>query len=213
MTYIWYHKDMKSDRRWAIWSKQEQSSYFRELKPYLIASVLLILAAMVYGAATSAYAPKFSSRTGETLQEFNKLFLGLSKPNLAMAIFINNGLKTLAVIVVGTLGGILPLVFLLVNGYVLGVVLDVTIRSEGALAAFLAIAPHGTLELPAIMLGTSIGLRLGVHGLKRLVRSGESTLTAELARGLKFFLIVILPLLLLSAFIEAFVTAAAVSRL
>jgi len=132
---------------------------------------------------------------------------------LAAAIFLNNGLKTLAVIVVGTLGGILPLVFLLVNGYVLGIVLDVTIRSEGALAAFLAVAPHGALELPAILLGTSIGLMVGVRAVKRLFGKGERTIPDELARALRFFLIIIVPLLLLSAFIEAFITPSAVSRL
>ncbi len=204
---------MKTDGGRTIWSSQEQSRYLRELKPYFIASVLLILAGMVCGVAASAYAPKLSSAPGEALQEFGKLFLGLSKPYLAAAIFLNNGLKTLAVIVVGTLGGILPLVFLLVNGYVLGIVLDVTIRSEGALAAFLAVAPHGALELPAILLGTSIGLMVGVRAVKRLFGKGERTIPDELARALRFFLIIIVPLLLLSAFIEAFITPSAVSRL
>ena len=204
---------MKTDGGRTIWSSQEQSRYLRELRPYFIASVLLILAGMVCGVATSTYAPKLSSAPGEALQEFGKLFLGLSKPYLAAAIFLNNGLKTLAVIVVGTLGGILPLVFLLVNGYVLGIVLDVTIRSEGALAAFLAVAPHGALELPAILLGTSIGLMVGVRAVKRLFGKGERTVPDELARALRFFLIIIVPLLLLSAFIEAFITPSAVSRL
>jgi stage II sporulation protein M len=195
-----------------MWSRQEQSHYFRELIPYLVASVLLIVAGAGLGIISSTDTPKLSGARGEALGEFAKLFLGLPKPYLALAIFLNNSLKTLAVIVGGPLAGILPLVFLLVNGYVLGLVVHMSIRSEGVLAALLSIVPHGVLELPAILLGTSIGLMLGVHGIKRLFGKGERTLSAELWRGVRFFLIIILPLLLLSAFIEAFITSVAVSK-
>lgn len=203
---------MKSESGWMMWSRREQSRYLQELRPYFIASVLLMVAGIICGVLTSTSAPTLPSAPREALGEFAKLFLGLSKPYLALAIFLNNSLKTLAVIVVGTFAGILPLVFLLVNGYVLGIVLTVSIQSKGLLASFLAIVPHGLLELPAILLGTSIGLMLGVHAIRRLFGKGESTITSELARGIRFFLIIILPLLLLSAFIEAFITSLAVSR-
>lgn len=193
------------------WSRQEQSHYLRELIPYLVASVLVIVAAAGLAVVTSTETPNVSSAPAEALGEFANLFLQLPKPYLALAIFLNNCVKTLAVIVVGPLAGILPLAFLLVNGYVLGLVLHMSIRSQGVLAALLAIAPHGVLELPAILLGTSIGLRLGTYGIKRLFGKGERTLGAELGRGIRFFFIVILPLLIFSALIEAFITSVVVS--
>jgi stage II sporulation protein M len=203
---------MKSEGGWRMWSRQEQSHYFRELIPYLVASVLLILAGAGLGILSSTATPKLSSARAEVLGDFAKLFLELPKPYLALAIFLNNGLKTLAVIIIGPLAGVLPLIFLLVNGYVLGFVLHMAVQSEGLLAAVVSIVPHGILELPAILLGTSIGLMLGVEGLKRLFGKGKNTLSAELGRGVRFFLVIILPLLLLSAFIEAFITSVAVSK-
>jgi stage II sporulation protein M len=194
------------------WSSREQARYLRQLGPYFVASILLLLAGAAYGAATSAYAPRLSAPRAEALREFTRLFLGLPKPYLALAIFLNNGLKTLAVCVLGTFAGILPLIFLLVNGYVLGLVLHASIESRGLPAFFLAIAPHGMIELPAILLGTSTGLMLGVHGIKRAFGKEKRPLGAEIARGLRFFSIVIVPLLLLAALIEAFITAAITSK-
>jgi len=194
------------------WSRGEQARYFRELGPYFVASILLLLAGAAYGIATSAYAPRLSAPSAEALREFTRLFLGLPKPYLALAIFLNNGLKTLAVVVLGTFAGILPLIFLLVNGYVLGLVLHSSMESGGMPAFFLAVAPHGTIELPAILLGTSIGLMLGAHGIKWALGKEVKPLGIELARGLRFYLIVIVPLLLLAALIEAFITAAITSK-
>jgi hypothetical protein len=82
-----------------MWSRQEQSHYFRELIPYLVASVLLIVAGAGLGIISSTDTPKLSGARGEALGEFAKLFLELPKPYLALAIFFNNSLKTLAVIV------------------------------------------------------------------------------------------------------------------
>jgi stage II sporulation protein M len=197
---------------WVSWSWHEQALALRELKPYLVASVILLAAGALYGVATSAAAPAAADASMEALREFGGLFLGLSKIHLALAIFLNNAIKSLLVIVLGVFGGLLPLIFLLINGYVIGLVLHFTAGSEGGWTTVLAIVPHGIFELPAILLGTSIGLMLGVQAVKRLLGRKDIAVTAELARGIRFFLVVIVPLLLLSAFIEAFISAAAVSR-
>jgi len=63
------------------------------------------------------------------------------------------------------------------------------------------------LELPAVLLGSSIGLMLGAHSIKQIFRATETTLRSELGRALKFFFAVIVPLLMLAALVEAFVTS------
>jgi len=192
------------------WSRREQSRYFFELRSYFIASVLLITAGTAFGLLASTYVLKLSSTLEETLKEFAKPFLGLPKPYLALAIFLNNGLKTLVVMVAGFLGVIVPLIFLMVNGIVLGIVLHVAIQSKGLSAFMLAVVPHGLFELPAVLLGTSIGFMLGVRTIKRVFGNGDKTMVRELARGLRFFLTVIVPLLLFAAFVEAFITSSVV---
>ena len=135
------------------------------------------------------------------------MFRGLPRLQLAAAIFINNALKALFVITFGALAGVVPVLFLLVNGVTLGLVMYSSILSRGVWASLLAILPHGVLELPAVLLGTAIGLMLGKHAIRRLLGAAETTLSSELGRALRFFLSVIVPLLLVAALIETFISA------
>jgi len=135
-----------------------------------------------------------------------KTFRGLPKPQLAAAIFLNNSVKTLAAILLGLAIGIVPAVFLVVNGVVLGVVFFLSSHSRGVWPSLVSILPHGVLELAAVFLGTAIGLMLGNFVLKRLLRKSDAKIGAELGRALRFFSIVIVPMLLAAALIEAFVT-------
>ena len=189
------------------WSWREQGRYFHDIAPYLLASSALLLAAAFAGFAWTAHSSDFFAARREALGEFASLFVGLPRPLLALAIFVNNALKTLIVIVAGRLAGLLPVVFLLINGYVLGVVFYATVHTKGLWSFIVAIVPHGALELPAVLLGTGIGLMLGARAIARFLKKDNVDLSAEMARGLRFFLAVIVPLLIASALIEAFVTA------
>jgi stage II sporulation protein M len=137
-----------------------------------------------------------------------KIFRGLPPLQLAGAIFFNNVIKTLLVIVLGTLFGAITVLFLVVNGAALGIVFYLSIQSRGLWPSLLVLLPHGVLELPAVLLGASIGLMLGRHSLNRLLGKAQTSFGTELAQALNFFLAVIIPLLLLAAFVEAFVTPA-----
>ena len=116
------------------------------------------------------------------------------------------------VLLLGVVGGILPVCFLLLNGYAIGLVLYITIQSKGIASFLLAIVPHGIFELPAVLLGASIGIFLGARATKRLFGKFETTLKSDLRRAIRFYCGVILPLLLVAAFVEAFITSAIVSR-
>jgi stage II sporulation protein M len=70
----------------------------------------------------------------------------------------------------------------------------------------LSIVPHGILELSAVFLGTATGLLLGNVVLKRILRKSDAQLRPALSRALRFYAIVILPMLLVAAMIEAFIT-------
>ena len=70
----------------------------------------------------------------------------------------------------------------------------------------MTIVPHGVLELPAIFLGTSIGLRLGAHAWRWLAGKADKTLFSELGDGLRIYFSLIVPLLLVAAAVEVYVT-------
>ena len=169
--------------------------------------MILLAVGILIGITAIFYYPDFAHELEDSLSGFAKHFRGLSKLQLAGAIFLNNALKTLVVILLGTLLGVMAMVFLVVNGAAIGIAIYLSTQSRGLWTSLLAVLPHGILELPAVLLGSSIGLMLGAHSIKQIFRTTETTLRSELGRALKFFFAVIVPLLMLAALVEAFVTS------
>lgn len=186
---------------------QAQYDYLRRLIPYFLVSLILLGFGIVLGITAVSFFPAIAYQLQDSFAEFGKTFRGLSRMQLAAAIFINNALKTLFVITFGILAGVVPVLFLLVNGVTLGVVMYSSIQSRGVWASLLAILPHGVLELPAVLVGTAIGLMLGNHAIRRLLGAAETSLSSELGRALRFFLSVIVPLLLVAAVVESFISS------
>jgi stage II sporulation protein M len=176
------------------------------LRPYAMASILIFALGALGGGLAVIFYPETAAHLQDLLKQFAQMFQGMPKLKLAAAIFFNNSLKTLLAILMGPLLGLAPIIFLIVNGAILGAVVPVAVESKGLWISIMTIVPHGIFELPAIFLGTSIGLKLGLHPFRRLAGKADSTLVAELGHGLRLFLSVILPLLLLAAAIEVFVT-------
>jgi stage II sporulation protein M len=176
------------------------------LRPFVLASVLLFCASAIAGGLAILYAPQLATQLQELLKQFADVFRGLPRLQLAAAIFFNNSLKTLVVILLGPLLGIAPVIFLVINGAILGAVMPVAAASRGLWPSIMTIAPHGILELPAIILGTSIGLRLGAHAWRRLRDKADKTLLSELGDGLRIYFSIILPLLLIAAAVEVYIT-------
>jgi stage II sporulation protein M len=190
--------------------REERRAYLARLRPYLTASVLLFGSGILIGLMIVSRFPGLGDSFEQTIGAFVKTFSGLPRLKLAAAIFLNNAVKTLLAIFLGTILGIIPGFFLLANGVALGIAWSLSANARGAWFSLLSIVPHGVLELPAVFLGTSIGLMIGVQALKRLAGRANTTIGAELAQGLRYFCTVILPLLLVAALVEAFVTAALV---
>ncbi len=112
-----------------------------------------------------------------------------------IVIFLNNSFTCFLDIISGPLIGIFPTFSAFINGGLLG-----WFAKEEGLRVFLAIVPHGIFEIPAFLLSAAIGLRLGREVLKG---KGERHLKKELRKGLRVFLILILPLLIIAALIES----------
>jgi stage II sporulation protein M len=65
--------------------------------------------------------------------------------------------------------------------------------------------PHGIVEISAVLMAAAAGLRLGAVAVERLRRPGVE-LKTELAKAWRFFVILILPALVVAAVIEALAT-------
>lgn len=188
-------------------SRVECRSYVVELRPYIKTSLLFFAIGMVIGLMIVSRFPHLADHFEDSVANFIRSFRGLPKFQLAWAIFLNNASKTLLAIVLGALFGIVPGIFLLTNGVALGLVFTLATQAKGFWLSLLGILPHGVIELPAVFLGTSIGLLVGNHAVRWVRRRPDAALMFELRRGLRFFCSVIVPLLLVAAIVEAFVTA------
>jgi stage II sporulation protein M len=186
--------------------------YFRELRPFLLASLLLFAVGIIAGSLLAGHSTFAGLKINESLGGFAQMFSNLPKPVLALMIFTNNAVKTLLVIVLGIALAIVPLVFIVVNGVAIGVVLHLAIQSKGLAYSMLAIVPHGIFELPGVLCGAAIGVMLGSKAIKRLLRKSEFKVGSELSRALKIFATIIVPLLAIGAITEAYLTAAILGK-
>jgi stage II sporulation protein M len=123
---------------------------------------------------------------------------------LMLFLFINNALKTFIWMSLGVFFGIAPLFFMAVNAFILGLVAHIVSQSLGLFFVFITIAPHGVIELPVTILSAAIGVKFGYSLINRI--RGQGSLTEELKKGLSLFVRRVLPLLLIAAAIESFVT-------
>ncbi|MSP38620.1 MAG: stage II sporulation protein M [Deltaproteobacteria bacterium] len=193
-------------------SLSEIRAYLTRLRPYLIASVVFFGVGFAIALMIVNRFPQMAESFETSLASFVKNFRGLPKFGLFAAIFINNTLKTLLAILLGTVFAVLPTFFLIVNGMALGVVMSLSTQSRGLWQSLLSVLPHGVIELSAVFLGTASGIMLGVSVLGKLFRKRPMKFTAELSQSFKFFYNVIVPLLFVAALVEAYVTAELATR-
>ncbi len=133
------------------------------------------------------------------IQELIELTKGMNFFQLAWFIFSNNIKISILSILLGIIFGVIPVLFALSNGYMLGFVLLLSIKSEGILSLW-RIFPHGIFELPAVFISLGLGLRLGTH----LFFAKKKTNFKEIFyNSIKVFFFVILPLMIIAAIIES----------
>jgi len=124
---------------------------------------------------------------------------------LFLLIFLNNGIKALAIIFLGVLLGIPPLLFIGLNGFIVGSVGSALESALGWKYVMASVVPHGVIEVPMLLLATALGLTLGMESFKWLTRR-ESQVKLQLSECLKVYLKWILPGIAIAAIIETFVT-------
>ena len=124
---------------------------------------------------------------------------------LFLIIFINNAIKALGIIFLGILLGLPSLLFIVLNGFILGGLGSALESVHGWRYVMASFVPHGVIEIPAILLAAALGLTVGMESLKWLMRR-ESRVKLQLSNGLKVYVRWILPGLAVAAVIEVFVT-------
>ena len=148
------------------------------------------------------------AQLGESFESRGLTFDSSARETM-IALFVNNTRVTLFAFLLGMIPLFIPYVFVVINAAVIGLVaMLVGFSGESVIRVLvLGILPHGITELSAIILGAAMGLSLNRHIWKK-IRGKETHITfnALFVAGVKMFVFIAVPLLALSAVIEAYVT-------
>jgi stage II sporulation protein M len=161
-----------------------------KIKNYLIFSITIFFLFAIIGIIFPHF---FENRILELINSLIKKTEGMNFIDLFVFITANNIQVSFVGIILGILFGIIPVLTLITNGYVLGFVINKSIASEGIFIIW-RLFPHGIFELPAVFISISLGIKLGTD-LKNSKKNIKSALIT--------FILVVVPLLVIAGMIES----------
>ena len=188
----------------------------RRLSLYVWIAIGITLAAAGLGAVISMVRPEFGafyfvqSLGPEALANLDKHMMWTDRVLSAKApfssmIMTNNIFVCFMAFAYGITAGIMTLVVLFQNGFMLGVIAVVCAQHHMSISLWSFIASHGALELPSIMFAGAAGLRLASGMLFPGMLSRRDTLAQGGVEAVQL-LSGTIPLLIVAGTFEAFVS-------
>lgn len=182
-------------------------------RKYFTLSTILLVMGSAIGFFNAGQVEQIVNQALEQLQKIQREFMeDPSTLHLFWFIFKNNVMAAMQMLAFGVFFGVFPVVALLINGILIGYVLQMgQVSGTNPLEMLVyGILPHGLFELFAVLLATTIGLRYGVLSarfLGALLRPGHlrsvRTEYGEHVRYLPLMVLVIIVLLFVAAVIES----------
>ena len=176
---------------------QKSWNYLKDSKKFIWIVIWIFIASALIGFFIPA--PEIiSQKIFEFIKEILLKTDGMSQSQLISFIFLNNVQSSFYGMIFGVFIGIFPIIFIAVNGYLLGFVANLAIQ-DGGIFSLWRIFPHGIFELPAVFISFALGLRIGVSifNRKKFRKFNENFISC-----LKVFVLIIIPLLIIAAIIE-----------
>jgi stage II sporulation protein M len=171
----------------------------------IIITILLFCATITIGWVGTVQNPQI----GEDLMKlFEKevagQITGKDTPEIFVRLFFNNLEACVLLFLGGASFGILTILILSLNGILIGSVMEIVHKDHSVIFVAAAILPHGIFEIPAFILSGSFGILLAQSLITEWYNGGDA---AQDARGFaRLFIVYVVPLVLIAAFIEAFIT-------
>jgi stage II sporulation protein M len=170
--------------------------YIKESNKFIWAITILFFFSAVVGFLFQP--PQITSIILDYIQKILAKTESMSSLEMILFIFFNNIKIGFMGILYGFALGIFPVISILANGYVVGYVSSSAVSSSGILS-LLNLLPHGIFELPAIFISFGIGLKFGTF---LFYKEKMKKFTEFFINGLRVFVFVVLPLLIVAAIIE-----------
>ena len=168
--------------------------YIKESKNFIYITLVIFLLFIFIGAFIPA--PEFlEKQIFEFIEELLRKTAGMSQRELISFIFLNNLQSGFFGMILGILFGIFSMITSILNGYLLGFVSSRAAYEEGIFVLW-RLLPHGIFELPALLLSTGLGLKLGFPFIHRYFKYYWKRKNILALLGAFFLIPVILTLIL-----------------
>jgi stage II sporulation protein M len=197
-----------------MFTRQGLLQSWKEVRPYVIFSVILFFAGIVVGGSPNSPTGWLNQQL-QGISQISKIVDKSDNPQLTLFMLIaaNNIFKSIMAMGLGIIAGIFPIFMLVTNGMILGYLFG-GIANEGNNVWPLIIKgllPHGIVELSALFLACGFGMRFGVTLIKGIAGStlGKEQSWQPFVRtaiGSVPALIVVTVMLIIAAVVESTVT-------
>ncbi len=184
------------------------------IKKYFFVSFFVFTMSFIVGFIFVSLQPETAREALEKIEEEFSFLRNLSNLQLGIFIFLNNSIKILLFIFLGVVFVVPTLFFLVTNGFVLGLVVAVMFPYLGPKGIFDSLFYHGIFEIPALFLGSSLGIWIGTLSFKKIKKVKKlkelfkiSEIKDAIIVSLNIFLVVIIPLLAIAAIVETMLIA------
>lgn len=185
--------------------REELKIFLTELNPYILFSALVFALSIAAGYIAYELYPELAMQSVSGLEELVQRLQNLSPLEIMLIIFINNIIAMFIAVLFGIALGIVPFLVLVLNGFIIGTIVRMLLLEMGWGFIIAGLVPHGIIEIPLLLLSTSIGMRIGFEVL-RAIAGKPSDIKQEFIKGMKFFFYWMVPLIFLAALIETFIT-------
>jgi len=169
-----------------------------DLKWYMVVLILLFAIGIAVGYVNPFDIQRYVVGIMDTLVS---RFEGLHGFELFFKIFLQNSKATAFILASGVIFSLFPLMATIINGVVIGVVIEHLKYSRAMSPALgaLSLIPHGLFEIPAIVIALSLGVKFGSWPFRK---NRIEFIKNHLVISIKCYLLIILPLLLIAGIIE-----------
>lgn len=184
---------------------KDMIEYLRGLKGYIRFSIRLLLLSSALGAYIAIYHSKETQAVINWAADALSPGMDLPKTELFFFIFKNNITALFYSLMESIVFGISSIGMIIANGVIIGVFM-ILVTEKASLIFFISgILPHGIFEIPAAVITASMGMRIGSTVIAKLKKEKVSIIK-EIYNAIKYFLLLVVPLLFIAAFVEAFIT-------
>jgi len=171
----------------------------------ILSLTTIFLICMVLGYGYSLANPEYSRSFVEKTFSGFEFVKNMEHYEIFLFIFVNNSVKSFVSMLLGITFGLVPLLFVCLNGVLIGFVVGVSVSKFGILKTLLLLIPHGIFEIPAVLLSSTYGVEIGVATVKR-VRGEEIDLNQLILNKIRNFGKFLLPVFFIAALIETYIT-------